>query len=340
MRSRLLLLSLAADLTWALNPLQKLLVEGELKRRPEWVDGGVQQAAPRVWRWVAADDDVVLALPELSGPETRRLAASLESAGALVDTGATRRISTLTKHRALAPSPFINEPAAAECKRRTEAFVERVLVGLRQCPFTASKDKAGVGLEEMGVRGAPILYAHSRCTTSSQLVSDVWRTLDMFLAGGEAVYSSVLLTAPAFDDDVEKWIEKVFPLLEEALVAAQLSRDVGIVCFHPDYRTPDGAWLATHRFGHMYAPSTLRSYCADAGAGDLADLADDDFFYYGSYMRRAPHATINVLWSRQLKAAEAKRESAQFYARNLRRLKSEGRGALEAAAAAERTVSL
>ena len=212
----------------------------------------------------------------------------------------------------------------------------RVLVGLRQCPFTASPREAGVGLEEFGVHGAPILYAHSRRTSAPRLVSDVWRTLGEFLAKGEAAYSSVLLTAPAFDEDVTTWVEAVFPLLEESLVAAKVSRDVGIVCFHPRYETPSEKWLATHRFGHMYAPKTLRRYCAEAGADDLAALPDDDLLYYGSYMRRSPHATINVLWSRQLAAAEQRRESAGFYARNLRRLVDNGRARLEAEAARER----
>ena len=120
------------------------------------------------------------------------------------------------------------------------------------------------------MHGAPILYAHSRRTSASLLVSDVWSTVGEFLANGEAAYSSVLLTAPAFDEDLETWVEAVFPLLEESLVAARVSRDVGIVCFHPRYETPSEKWLATHRFGHMYAPATLRRYCAEAGADDLA----------------------------------------------------------------------
>ena len=53
-------------------------------------------------------------------------------------------------------------------------------------------------------------------------------------------------------------------------------------------------------------------------------------------MRRTPHATINVLWARQLEAAETRRASRDFYPKNLRRLRAEGRDALEAAAAAER----
>ena len=45
------------------------------------------------------------------------------------------------------------------------------------------------------------------------------------------------------------------------------------------------------------------------------------------------------LWSAQLEAAERKRESKALYARNLRRLHGEGRGALEEAARRDRAVA-
>jgi len=46
---------------------------------------------------------------------------------------------------------------------------------------------------------------------------------------------------------------------------------------------------------------------------------------------------INVLWSRQLEAAEGKRDSENLYVRNVKRLLREGPAVLEAAADAERT---
>ena len=86
----------------------------------------------------------------------------------------------------------------------------------------------------------------------------------------------------------------------------------------------------------MYAPPTLRRWLEDADADLAGALDDDDLQYLGSYMRRTPVATINVLWSAQLEAAERKRESKALYARNLRRLHGEGRDALEEAARRER----
>ena len=50
-----------------------------------------------------------------------------------------------------------------------------------------------------------------------------------------------------------------------------------------------------------------------------ASVSDEELHWAGSYQRRSPHATINVLWSRHLEIAEQKRKSAQLYTRNLRR---------------------
>ena len=194
----------------------------------------------------------------------------------------------------------------------------------------------------------------------ASLLVDFWAAACGMAEGGEESVSSIVLSAPAWDDRRGgvvsvtvhppplfachcyvgrrwgEWHRTVFPLLEASVLAAGLGRTLGIVCFHPRYETPSEKWLATHRFGHMYAPATLRRYCAEAGADDLAALPDDDLLYYSSYMRRSPHATINVLWSRQLAAAERRRESAGFYARNIRRLVDKGRERLEAEAAGER----
>ena len=37
----------------------------------------------------------------------------------------------------------------------------------------------------------------------------------------------------------DEWHQRVFPTLEATLLAAGLSRTLGIVCFHPCYLTPD-----------------------------------------------------------------------------------------------------
>jgi hypothetical protein len=78
------------------------------------------------------------------------------------------------------------------------------------------------------------------------------------LAQGDRKVSSIVLSAPSFDDRWRAWHEDVFPALEASVLAAGLGRELGIVCFHPNYDTPPDDFLRRHRFGHMYGPSTLR----------------------------------------------------------------------------------
>ncbi|KAJ1457922.1 hypothetical protein M885DRAFT_514439 [Pelagophyceae sp. CCMP2097] len=247
----------------------------------------------------------------------------------------------LVKKKGFSPAGLpkrVTGVTAASTRLRMEAFVDRVLVGLRQCPFTANKNLAAVGLEDLGIRGAPILYAHSSSTTAAALMADTYKTLGDFLKGGEKAYSSILLAAPAWDGEEEwrEWYRQIFPLLEESVVAAQLGRKIGIVCFHDSYSTPDSKWLALNRFGHQYAPATLRKWALQVDPDFEVSSTDEDLQYLGSYMRRTPHACINVLWSKQLEAAETLRVSQELYIRNVKRLDAEGREALEEEHAAEK----
>mmetsp|Transcript_57431 Transcript_57431/g.115289 ORF Transcript_57431/g.115289 Transcript_57431/m.115289 type:complete len:157 (+) Transcript_57431:155-625(+) len=76
---------------------------------------------------------------------------------------------------------------------------------------------------------------------------------------------------------------------------------------------------------------------AAAAAATREEILERGLLWAGSYQRRSPHAMINVLWSRQLEAAEGKRDSENLYVRNVKRLLREGPAVLEAAADAERT---
>ena len=345
----------------------------ELKNTQE-VKQGEKKAAPAVWRWAAALEasslgvvSACVALPRLGARDAAafaeltavalREAFRLEGVELLEDDKA----HAVLARRAAAPTAaVVDEPvvvsaaaaAAAVVSRssssstaratrlRLESFVERVLVGLRQCPFTASKRLAGVGLEEQGVFAAPILYAHSDATTLAGLMADCWAALGDFLEGGERRYSSILLAAPHWDDKWDEWYRVVFPLLEASVLAAKAGRTVGLVCFHRDYETPTVQWLAQHRFGHQYSPQTLRRWLEDIDADFSATLSDQDLQFYGSHMRKAPHATLNVLWSRQLEKAEEKRTSRDFYVRNIKRLVAEGPDKLLAAAKQEQEQAL
>ena len=146
---------------------------------------------------------------------------------------------------------------ASAARSRTRSWVARALVGLNTCPFTASADSAAAGLEFAGIAAAPILYAESGARDVPGLAGDFWEAAGRMLERGQEGCAGVVLSAPAFDGDWETWHAKVFPVLEESLLAAGLGRELGVVCFHPSYETPGLEFLRRHRFGHMHHASKL-----------------------------------------------------------------------------------
>ena len=312
------------------------------------------------WRWLVGAIDrervSVLALPSLEPRDVRQLVEMVEllpsrhyKLAPLPESSPVPGVAAFVQPPPPPPPPARDTPtgvaaavedgdAAATAMARTAAWVDRTLspAGLRFCPYTQSARLAGAGLEGFGVTAAPITYAHCGSAALPALLVAFWDASCAMLAQGEVGTSSIVLACPRFDARFDEWYQRVFPLLEESVLAARLGRTLGIVCFHPAYSTPDAAWLARHRFGHMYAPATLRRYVEEHDAELAAASSDDDLRWAGSYQRRSPHAMINVLWARQLEQAEQKRKSSLLYTRNVRRALGEGRDALERAAAEER----
>lgn len=214
---------------------------------------------------------------------------------------------------------------AAELERvmqREREWVDRALAPgpLRLCPYTASSSIAGAGLESQGVQPAPIAYYTSAASDAPALMADFWASVRRMLEGGEETTSSIILSAPAWDNRWLEWRDTIFPLLESGVIAAGLGRTVGIVCFHPAYDVPSPAYLAKHRFGHMHSLATLRRWLREHEPHLESGLSDGDLSTAAAQMRRSPHAVINVLWSRQLEVAEAKRRSSLLYATNIARI--------------------
>ena len=86
----------------------------------------------------------------------------------------------------------------------------------------------------------------------------------------------------------------------------------------------------------MHSTARLRRWHEAVDAPLSRTLSDDEVHWAGSYQRRSPHATINVLWTRQLEVAERRRISANLYTRNLRRALAVGFERLHAEAQRER----
>jgi len=139
------------------------------------------------------------------------------------------------------------------------------------------------------------------------------------IEAGPLEVSSILLAAPGFDDRFDLWSGPVFALLESCVVAAQASSQVGVVCFHPNYQTPDGStWPG---FGHMHSVPRLQSWCPSFSPSEIAAG--------GAWQRRTPHATVNVLRADQLERAESKRNTPELYRRNISKLMQIGNDKLQ-----------
>ena len=302
------------------------------------------------WQWVldstASGRSAVLALPRL---QSAGAAAMLElPAGTLADAVSLRSLPTDSP----VPGVVIEVSATslpreeeeevqydeALIRERTCTWVQRTLAPgpLSFCPYTSSAQLAGTGLEALGVGAAPIAYGVCASARLDALLADFWGMADAMVRSGEDGTSSILLMAPAWDARWDAWREDVFPALEASLLAAGLGRTLGIVCFHPCYETPDESWLARHRFGHMHSTTRLRRWVRAEDAALSERVSDDELQWAGSYQRRTPHATINVLWARQLEVAETKRDSASLYTRNVRRCLAAGLENLHESAQRER----
>ncbi|KAL3929820.1 MAG: hypothetical protein SGPRY_001797, partial [Prymnesium sp.] len=164
------------------------------------------------WRWVtdvsASGQPALLSLPELEARQIDALSEVLEASAHPVGVslqqlpeaagGASgllaRRDRTAQQHDA----PLMSKQDA---EKHSRAWVRRALApsGLALCPYTASDLLAGVKLESVGVDPAPILHSVSSATQTAALIADVWECISQMVAGGEESYSSIVLSAPAFD---------------------------------------------------------------------------------------------------------------------------------------------
>jgi hypothetical protein len=215
-----------------------------------------------------------------------------------------------------------DQASAASIIKRTKSWVRRILVDQGICPFTKSTKLSGQGLADVGVPVGSIAYHTSTASpqTISELQADAWEAIYAMLQAGPAGksgISSILLAAPAFDHDFDLWAGPVFCLLENGVLVADATDKVGVVCFHPEYRTPDGASFPG--FGHMHSVPRLEKWFAETDTSER-DLSSHEIAAGGSWQRRTPHATINVLRADQLAAAERRRSTPALYSENIRKL--------------------
>lgn len=110
------------------------------------------------------------------------------------------------------------------------------------------------------------------------------------------------------------WAGPVFAMLEAGVSAIQAEEIIGVVCFHPEYATPDGSTFPG--FGHMHSLPRLKKWYNQFTTS--TPLSDNEIAAGGAWQRRTPHSVINVLRAEQLEAAEGRRDSGILYEQNIR----------------------
>lgn len=203
-------------------------------------------------------------------------------------------------------------------QKRMKSWVRRVLVELQICPFTKSDTKSGHGLAEFGVPVANIAYPFSNASKNNLplLFYHVWLSIFQMVRLGPTKVSSILLAAPAFDDDFPLWSGPMFAMLETSVAAImEAQAEIGVVCFHPHYKIPNEQ-SGFPGFGQMHSITKLQSFVVVQDS--TKTLTRNDIAAGGAWQRRTPHATINVLRADQLQQAEGRRNTGLLYARNIR----------------------
>mmetsp|Transcript_12918 Transcript_12918/g.26177 ORF Transcript_12918/g.26177 Transcript_12918/m.26177 type:complete len:365 (-) Transcript_12918:139-1233(-) len=329
--------------------LEAYLQRRQLSPALTWSDAkaGSCQLPHDLWAWLDSDSQVdALALPNLDKQQLRALSdlppAAVERLGIqqlelLPDDAPVAGLVCVFDAR-VSVDPSREGEKREVVLARSRAWVQRTLAPgpLAFCPYTGSETTSGNGLEALGVTPAPIHYAVSSCGDLMGLMRSFWAETGLMLSRGQQGCSSIILSAPCWDDRWRDWCELVFPTLERSVLSAGLGRTLGIVCFHPDYSTPDPIYLARNRFGHMHSTERLRRWLEEADA-PLSQRTEDPLLHWaGSYQRRSPHAMINVLWAEQLEVAETKRKSSILYSRNVAKVLGVGREQLERESARER----
>lgn len=105
----------------------------------------------------------------------------------------------------------------------------------------------------------------------------------MIIAGpsGKKGISSILLAAPEFDNNFKLWAGPIFAMLEANVSAASAEPIVGVVCFHPNYVTPDGnTWPG---FGHMHSLPRLRKWLTEQDEALSIELSDTEIAAGGAW---------------------------------------------------------
>lgn len=223
---------------------------------------------------------------------------------------------------------FVSKLGSAICE--TEKWVDDALCRLKLCPYTASLQRAAIGLETAGVVEGPVVIRHSQTTFSqidfpaAALAAAFWQGVSELATQPESSVATLLIVGPeSLDHDFREFAAICDELLEPTVQAVGACDIVGRAWFHPAYSADvigHSSVLPGHALPSSMVQGFLDQYYRDTSYNRESMARANDA------VRWTPHATINLLRRSQLTAAKkveaaaANKKPNAVYARNVLRI--------------------
>ncbi|CAB9527275.1 Protein of unknown function (DUF1415) [Seminavis robusta] len=173
----------------------------------------------------------------------------------------------------------------------TKVWVAKIMSDMGICPFTNGAEMAGLPM-------GPVFYTVDRATAFENMYARYWKEVVRIEQESEKEISTTLLIAPEFYIDNVELFESFSNTLTQPLTALGVEDLLQLVFFHPQWSFRDGG--------------------ARAGGGEAAN-----------YARRSPWPMINILRTKQVRAAQKGIPTGLVYKQNEKTLGAVGSHQLE-----------
>jgi len=198
--------------------------------------------------------------------------------------------------------PMVDEN---RCIAAMKMFVDRVVVGLKACPYTTSSDAAPGGLE--GISPAPISYRVCSFPDVFHVLSSFWNCICELLAS-DAVGCTVLLL-PRVGTDIEEDGHGRFAAVSELISRSLcLYRGDGVfdlLHFSPIYDRDRIYPVEKPAHGHIPPLSWLRAIVRHDGKIEEAESLSDADLALSNFQRRSPVTAVCIKRNSMMDAATA-----------------------------------
>jgi len=173
----------------------------------------------------------------------------------------------------------------------SKAWVKKICSDMGICPFSKGADEAGLPI-------GPVFYTIDRSTSLEDMYARYWQEVVRVESQDESELSTTLLVAPEFCMDQIEIFEQFSTTLTQPLSALGLEASIQLVFFHPNWSFRDGS--------------------AREGEGAAAN-----------YARRSPWPMINILRTKQVRAAQRGIPTGLVYKQNEKTLSGVGVDTME-----------